>query len=100
MNNDIVNSLTLGQLMLAGAKNQDEYSAPWLGYSSEALWHGHRADGFININQYLTTNGLQKVDDVGQNNPRPAAKYFGPVSATPTKEGVAKVLTVGAPDNH
>jgi hypothetical protein len=89
----LLRSVTLGQLLLAGAakSNQNQkYDAPWLEEGGNA---------FINLNQYLTTNGLQKIES-NQNDPRLAAKYFLWVDGTPTKEGVEKVLTVGAPDNH
>jgi len=78
--------VTLGQLMLAGAKDQNQYSA---------LWLKSPGDAFINLNQYLRTNGLQKRGDL-ESDPRPAAKSFDWLDGTPTKEGVEKVLTVGA----
>jgi hypothetical protein len=85
---ELLNRVDLGQLMLANAKDQKEYSA---------LWLAHGGDEFINLNQYLTTNGLQKKSS--QNDPRPGVKWlFGWIDAAPTKEGIEKVLTVGAPD--
>jgi hypothetical protein len=89
----LLRSVTLGQLLLAGAAegNQNQkYSAPWLEDGGNS---------FINLNQYLTTNGLQKID-ADHNDPRPAAKDFLWFDGAPTKEGVEKVLTVGAPDKH
>jgi hypothetical protein len=57
-------------------------------------------DTFINLNRHLTTNGLRKIDS-GEKDPRRGAWYYhGVGAATPTKEGVENVLTVGAPDNH
>jgi len=92
---ELLKSVDLGQLMLAGAKDQSEFNAVFLG---------DPGDAFIDLNKYLATNRLQKLADQ-DSDPRPAAGYYHGIlelslAAPPTKEGVERVLTVGASDNH
>ena len=92
-NHDLISPVTLGQLMLGGTKDPDAYSAIWLG---------HPGDAFIDLNRYLIENGLRRMD-VHQNDPRPAARIFETLrfdGNAPTKEGVEKVMAVGAQSGH
>lgn len=86
-NGEPLDRIRLGEVMLAGAKDQNLYSALWLGNSRDA---------FMDLNLYLMANGLLKIGDLG-NDPRQAAKYFFLYMPGPTKEGIEKVLTMGAP---
>ena len=81
-------SVNLGQLMLEGVKDQNDFSAYWLDEKSAA-------NGFINLNQYLKTNRLRGVNRE-EDDPRPGHQYFSDFFAEPTPEGVKKILTVGA----
>jgi len=83
----------LGELMIEGAKNQNEYSANYF----------RSGDDFINLNKYLIANGLRTVclTENGlrtvchdEDDPRPVLHYFG--LADPAPDGVKKILTVGA----
>jgi hypothetical protein len=84
-----VQDVKLGQLMLEGAKDQNEFSADYLEVRSTA-------DDFINLNQYPTANALRTIVR-DEDDPRPAAQFFGLFfNADPTSDGVKKILTVGA----
>src|ERR1700756_575417 len=77
--------------MLAGAKDQSEFNAYFLG---------NPGDAFINLNKYLVTNRLQKGDSQ-DSDPRSAARYYQGIlerwlAAPPPREGVEKILMVGA----
>jgi hypothetical protein len=83
---ELVENVDLGQLMLDGAKYQNEYSAPFR--------HRADADEFIDLNKYLIANGLRALD-LDKDDPRPNLELF-PGKANPTPDGVKKILTVGA----
>lgn len=83
-----VASVNLGQLMLEGVKDQNDFSAYWFDEKSAA-------NGFINLNQYLKTNGLRGVNRE-EDDPRRGHQYFSNFFAEPTPEGVKKILLVGA----
>jgi hypothetical protein len=79
--------MKLGQLMQEGMKDQNAYSAD--------PFRRDMANSFINLNQYLTSNGLRAVDS-DEDDPRPAHKYFHLFNAEPAPDGVKKILLVGA----
>jgi hypothetical protein len=84
---EFVQDVKLGQLMLEGVENKNAYNADYfLGWNA--------AKNFINLNQYLTANGLRAVDR-DEGNPREAHKYFGLFNVEPAPEGVKTILRVG-----
>jgi hypothetical protein len=84
---DFVVFVKLGQLMLEGAKNQNEFSTDYFQQSA--------ANDFINLNQYLIANGLRTLDS-DEDDPRPPHQYFRLFNFDPTPDGVKKILTIGA----
>jgi hypothetical protein len=86
----LVEDVNLGQLMLEGAKNQNEYSGPFQSTVND----------FISLNQYLIGNGLRSLDR-DEDDPRApdlnAQLEWSLVSnADLTPDGMKKILTVGA----
>jgi hypothetical protein len=82
----LVKSVNLGQLMLDGSTDHDEYDAQYIG---------RRGNDFINFNQYLGANELRSLED-DESDPRPARKYFNPFKVAATPKGVQNILTIGA----
>jgi hypothetical protein len=82
-----IQPVRLGELMLEGAKDQNEFSAEYFQLSS--------ANDFIDLNRYLVANMLVKHDD-NDGDPRQARQYYGSVIRDPTPDGVTKILKVGS----
>jgi hypothetical protein len=83
---DLIVPVNLGQLMLDGLENKNEYSTNYLL---------RNRNDFVNLNQYLIANGL-RTDYHDEDDPRPALHYSGLFYAQPAPDGVKKILTVGA----
>jgi hypothetical protein len=83
---EFVTRVNIGQLMLDGIENKNEYSPSYLR---------RNYNDFINLNQYLIANGLRTVDD-DADDPRQARPSFRWFHGDPAPDGVKKILTVGA----
>ena len=82
----------LGSLMTTGAKDEKRYAEPgWLDSSTRSE--------FINLNQYLTSNGYLKRSNFDKSDPQiqqgDSDFYMRWFDEDPVKEGIKKVLTVG-----
>jgi hypothetical protein len=84
---EFAQDIKLGQLMLEGAENKNAYGALHLLKDT--------GNDFINLNQYLTANGLRTIDQE-EDDPREGHKYFGLFNPAPTPEGVKTILKIGA----